>query len=291
MELHQLQCFIDVVEKGGFRRATARVDMTQPALSYQIKRLEEELGVPLFHRRAGGIAPTEAGRIFLEHAHKVIEQVREAHRAVRELSEATKIELRIGTLPCIGAYFLPQALREIRSRFPTVRPKLTYGDSSALLASLIACELDVALVADPQPDARVQQELVLEDRFSAVSGRGSAFFGRASVAVRELAQARIVLLSAKTSTGALIRRFLEGEGVTATPVLTTDDPESIKMLVEEGMGITILPDMATEEVNGRDAQLSRSALEPPLCRSIVVATRYGIERPEVLDAFVEEMRR
>ncbi len=66
MELHQLQCFIAVVEEGGFKRATARLGVTQPALSYQIKRLEEELGVQVLHRGQGGITPTEAGRVLLE---------------------------------------------------------------------------------------------------------------------------------------------------------------------------------------------------------------------------------
>jgi len=61
MELHQLQCFLAVVEEGGFNRATTRLHITQPALSYQIKRLEEELGVSLFHRHPRGISPTEAG--------------------------------------------------------------------------------------------------------------------------------------------------------------------------------------------------------------------------------------
>jgi DNA-binding transcriptional LysR family regulator len=86
VELHQLQCFIAVLEEGGFKRATARLGMTQPALSYQIRRLEEELGVQVFLRGPGGIRPTDAGRVLLEHAHHVIAAVRDAHRAVREIS-------------------------------------------------------------------------------------------------------------------------------------------------------------------------------------------------------------
>src|SRR3989337_3484053 len=80
MELHQLQCFMAVIEEGGFNRATTRLHITQPALSYQIKRLEEELGVSLFHRRPRGISPTEAGRVLLQNAPDVIESVRRARR-------------------------------------------------------------------------------------------------------------------------------------------------------------------------------------------------------------------
>src|SRR3990172_7887805 len=107
VELHQLQCFIVVLEEGGFKRATARLGITQPALSYQIKQLEEELGVQLFHRRAGGITPTEAGRLLFQHAQRVSAAVRQAQRAIKELSEGTAGEIRVGTVNSIGIHFLP----------------------------------------------------------------------------------------------------------------------------------------------------------------------------------------
>jgi DNA-binding transcriptional LysR family regulator len=69
VELHQLQCFVLIVEEGGFKRATARLKITQPALSYLVKQLEDELGVELFHRRPRGVMPTEAARVLLPHAY------------------------------------------------------------------------------------------------------------------------------------------------------------------------------------------------------------------------------
>src|SRR5512147_578460 len=154
VELHQLQCFIAVLEEGGFKRATARLGITQPALSYQIRRLEEELGVQVFHRGKGGISPTEAGRALLDHAHHVISAVREAHRAVRELSGGVSGEIRIGTIKCVGTYFLPHVLCGVRARHPQVRPKLLYRDSDELLEALSAQRLDVALAVEPKPDSR-----------------------------------------------------------------------------------------------------------------------------------------
>src|SRR5512133_345499 len=128
MELHQLQCFIAVLEEGGFKRATARLGITQPALSYQVKRLEEELGVQVFRRGPGGITPTEAGRVLLDHAHQVIATVREAHQAVRELSGGVTGDIRIGAIKCVGTYFLPYVLQEIRAKYPMVRTKLLYRE-------------------------------------------------------------------------------------------------------------------------------------------------------------------
>ena len=97
MELHQLRCFLAVVEEGGFNKATSRLHISQPALSYQIKRLEQEVETSLFYRRPGGVNPTEAGRVLSRHARKVIEAVRRARSAVEELSEGVVGEIRIGT--------------------------------------------------------------------------------------------------------------------------------------------------------------------------------------------------
>ncbi|RLC10349.1 MAG: LysR family transcriptional regulator, partial [Deltaproteobacteria bacterium] len=76
MELRQLECFVAVVEEGGFNRATSRLHMTQPAISYQIKLLETDLDIPLFYRRSRGISPTEAGRVLYQHAQLIQDKVR-----------------------------------------------------------------------------------------------------------------------------------------------------------------------------------------------------------------------
>src|SRR6266545_3752163 len=116
--LYRLHCFEVVVEEGGFKRATARLHITQPALSYQIKRLEVEVGAQLFYRRPGGVIPTEAGRLLFQHARQVSAAVRQAQRAIKELSEGATGEVRIGTVNSIGIYLMPQLLWAMRERCP-----------------------------------------------------------------------------------------------------------------------------------------------------------------------------
>ncbi len=294
VELHQLQCFIAVLEEGGFKRATARLGITQPALSYQIRRLEEELGVQVFHRGPGGITPTEAGRTLLEHAHQVIAVVSEAHQAVRELSGGVTGELRIGTIKCVGIYFLPQVLWEIRAKYPMVRPKLLYRDQDELLESLLARRLDVALVVDPPPDRRLDHRSVFEEQISLVSGPGHPFYGRESVDSKELASVQFVSLSPQTSTGALIRAYLDRLGLHVVPSVSTDNVETVKRMVEEGMGVAFLPDMVTEDdvgTDGKPGRLARCRVEPTLSLPLVLVTWRDAHRSLALDAFVEEVRR
>jgi DNA-binding transcriptional LysR family regulator len=294
VELRQLQCFIAVVEEGGFKRATARLGITQPALSYQIRRLEEELGVQVFHRGPGGISPTEAGRTLLQHAHQVIAAVTEAHQAVREMSGGVTGELRIGTIKCVGIYFLPQVLWEIRAKHPMVRPKLLYRDSDEILESLLAKQLDVALVVDPPPDKRLEQQNVFEEQISLVCGPKHAFFGRSTVDVSEMQDQAFVALSSQTSTGALIRAYLDRIGLQVVPAVCTDNVETVKRMVEEGMGVAFLPDMVTEDdvgAGGAPGRLSRSKVEPTLSLPLVLVAWKDAHRSLALQAFCDEVVR
>lgn len=293
MELQQLQCFIAVLEEGGFKRATARLGITQPALSYQIKRLEEELGVQVFRRGPGGITPTEAGRVLLDHAHQVIAAVREAHQAVRELSGGVTGEIRVGAIKCVGQYFLPYVLREIRSKHPMVRPKLLYKDSDDLLEALLANKVDIAMVVDPPPDERLIYTPVFDEQISLVSGPGHPFFGRESVDVSELKDVTFVALAPHISAGALAKRYLDRQGISVVPALTADNIETVKRMVETGMGVAFLPDMSTAEdvkSNGKPARLSRSSVEPTLSLPLVLAHWRDAHPSLAVAAFIEEVR-
>jgi len=294
LELQQLHCFIAVLEEGGFKRATARLGMTQPALSYQIRRLEEELGVQVFRRGPGGITPTEAGRVLLEHAHQVIAAVRAAHQAVRELSGGVAGELRVGAIKCAGQYFLPRILKELQLKYPRIRPTLLYQESDEIMASLLANKIDVAIAVDPPPDERLRHVPVFEEAISIVSGRGHPFFGRASVTVEELKGVTLVALSPRTSAGAIAKQYLDRQGISVTPVLTTDDIETVKRMVESGVGVAFLPDMSTAEdvaADGEPGRLSRSAIEPTLSLPLAVTTWRDANASIAVDAFVEEVRR
>jgi DNA-binding transcriptional LysR family regulator len=294
VELHQLQCFVLVLEEGGFKRATARLRVTQPALSYQIKQLEEELGVQLFYRRADGITPTEAGRVLLQHAYQVISAVHEAHQAVRELSHGVSGEIRVGTVNSVGTYFLPHVLRGLRAGHPAVRATLLYRRSDELLDALLENKLDVALVAEPRPDRSLRCEPVFEERISLVTRPGHALFGRASVSAAELDGERFVVLSPQTPTGALIRDYLARLGVSVEPVISTDNVETVKRMVEAGMGVALLPDMVTDvdvEGDGAPERLGRSALDPPLGRRVVLAAWRDSPHSRAVEAFVDEVHR
>jgi LysR family transcriptional regulator, low CO2-responsive transcriptional regulator len=293
--LNRLHCFEIVVEEAGFKRATARLHITQPALSYQIKQLEEELGAQLFYRRPGGVCPTEAGRLLFQHAQRVSAAVRHARRAIQELSEGTAGEVRIGTVNSVGIYFLPQLLWTVRERYASTRPTVLYRESDEIIDALLNNHIDLAILADPRIDRRLRYETLFEERVSLVSGRTNALFGTQTIRPKQLKNAQFVALSPQTPTGTLIRRYLERLGIGVEPAVSTENVETVKRMVEIGMGVAFLPDMVTERdivsQSNPSGRLGRSLVEPPLTRRIVLVTWNEIPSSRAVAAFADEVRR
>jgi len=291
--LYRLHCFEVVVEEGGFKRATARLHTTQPALSYQIKRLEVELGAQLFYRRPGGVSATEAGRLLYEHTQKVSAAVRRAKQAMKELSEGATGEVRIGTVNSIGIYVVPRLLWAMRERCPAAKLTVLYRDADDILDAMLANQLDVAILADPRTDRRLRYETLFEEGVSLVSGRSHPLFGCPSVSVKQLRNLDFVALSERTPTGALIASYLDRLGVAVDPIVSTENVETVKRMVETGMGVAFLPDMVIErEVKeGPNGRLSRSRIDPPLTRRIVLVTWGELPASRAVAAFTDEVRR
>jgi DNA-binding transcriptional LysR family regulator len=293
VELHQLRCFLAIIEEGGFNRATTRLHITQPALSYQIKQLEQELGASLFHRRPGGVSPTEAGRTLATHAQEVMEAVRKTRLAVEKLAEGVVGEVRIGTVNSVGIYFLPQVLWDMREKYETARPTVLYRHSTEIIDALLSNRIDLAIVADPRPDRRLRQEVIIEEQVSLVCGRTHPLFGTAQTKPKDIRGLQFISLSAESPTGRLIREHLARMGVNVEPVVSTDNVETVKKMVEVGMGVAFLPDMVTAgEVPcgpGSSGRLARIEVGPPLFRRIVLVTWKHVDKSRAATAFIKEL--
>ena len=291
--LYRLHCFEVVVEEAGFKRATSRLHITQPALSYQMKHLEEELGARLFDRRPGGVSLTEAGRLLYPHVQRVSAAVRQAQIAIQSLPATG--EVRIGTVNSIGTYFLPQVLYTVHERYATTRPTLCRARSDESIEALLANQVDLAILADPRVDKRLRYETLFEERVSLVCAKGHPLFDAAKVRPPQLEGVPFVSLSPKTPTGALIRRHLARLGVSIEPVVSTEDVETVRRMVEMGMGAAFLPDMVTERAVASSAnpggRLARVPVEPHLTRRIVLVTWNEIPPSRAVAAFVDEVRR
>ena len=295
LELHQLQCFIAVAEEGGFNRASSRLRMTQPAISYQVKQLEKELGQPLFYRRPRGISTTEAGRVLFHHARQLIEMVRRTRHAIDRLSGGVTGEVRIGTVNSVGMYILPGVMQNMRAKYPDARPTILYRNSYEIMEALLSNQVDMAIVADPTPDRRFSHETILVEKVSLVCGRSHPFFGRAQVTPEELKEVNFVSLTDENPTGKLVRDYLTRAGVTGDPVVSTDNIETVKKMVEVGLGVALLPNMVTSEdiacglrLAGKLARVDIPSAA--LTRKIILVTWKQLELSPAAAAFIDLLR-
>ena len=276
MEIHQLHCFIAVVEEGGFNRACTRLLMTQPAISYQIKQLETELSVRLFTRRPRGISITDAGRTLYHHVQEIFEAVRQAEHSIERLQNGVAGEIRVGTVNSVGMYLLPEVLKAMREKYPKVRPVILYRSASEILRALRSNQVDMAILANPVPDKRFRQEVVFEELTSLYCGRIHPFFKKDEVTLDDLRGTPLVALTSENPTGQMVQEHFARLSLPWEPVVSTDNVETVKKMVEIGLGVAFIPDMVmTQDIIPAKRSASRFArftIPPLLKRRIVLMT-------------------
>ena len=294
MEVHQLKCFAAVVEEGGFNRACTRMLMTQPAISYQIKQLESELSTKLFTRRPRGVSITDSGRMLYHHVQEILEAVRRAEHSLERLQDGVAGEVRVGTVNSIGMYLLPEVLKSLREKYPLVRPVILYRNATEILQSLRSNLVDLAILANPAPDRRFRQEVIFEELVSLYCGRQHPFWQKQEVTLQELKQTPLIALTNENPTGHMVQEHLARLGLDWEPIVSSDNVETVKKMVEIGLGVAFLPDMVMTQdivIGKRHAsRFARFTIPPLLKRRIVLMTWKRVEMSAACTSLVALMR-
>jgi DNA-binding transcriptional LysR family regulator len=278
MELHQLVYFEAVARHQHFTRAAGELRVAQPSVSQQIRKLEGELGAPLFHRTRRGAELTEAGRLLLPRARAALEELAAARAEVQSLSALERGTLRVGAPPSVGTHVFPPALARFRERYPGIALVFREGGSHSLVQRLVEGELDLAVVIQAHPPARrlvspppaplpggpsphpvLTTEPLLEERLRLavppghpLAGRGGKGSGGSGpragrrevpVALSELREEPFVLLREGTydlrdQTLAACRRA----GFEPRVALDGGEMDSVLRFVAAGLGVAILPE-------------------------------------------------
>jgi DNA-binding transcriptional LysR family regulator len=266
MELSQLRYFVTIAETQSFTQAAARLHVSQPALSYQIKQLENELGARLFERTSRRVSLTLDGRAFLPLAQSVLSKADEALHVMEERLGVTAGEVTFGAIPSVGAQVVPHILSTFRSNFPGVAVHLLEAGTQKLERSVVDGEADFAIVSTPSTPERFElTPLMTEELLLVVSG-DHELAGRPSVSIRQLAAEDFILLGNSFTLTAQILAFCQRAGFEPSVTYQTDSLESAKSFVRHGLGIAILPRLAMEYPT--DEMLTSVALEEGLTRDL-----------------------
>ena len=158
MEIHQLRYFVAVADEGSFSRAAAKVRVAQPSLSQQIRKLEAEVGQPLFDRLPRSVVLTEAGRCLIDYARQILASIGDARRCVDELKVEIAGKISVGAIPTIAPYVLPELIVTFQKHYPDVILESVEDVTDGITRRIEAGELDVALAATCRSSPSLRRE-------------------------------------------------------------------------------------------------------------------------------------
>jgi LysR family transcriptional regulator, nitrogen assimilation regulatory protein len=283
VDLKQLEYFVRVAELGSFTRAAIALDVAQPALSRQVRLLEVELHQNLLTRNGRGAAPTEAGKLLLEHGRGILHQVERAREELGRVRGALAGRVAIGLPPSVAKAMAVPLIREFRQRMPDATLSISEGLSYSMRESLATGRLDIALLYNAGPSPDVELTPLLEEPLYLVqrhAGKRAPPARSRAVPLREVAALPLVIPSRPNA----IRMLVEGEmanlGCRPNVVLEIDGVAAILDLVEDGAGSAVLSRNAVATSARPHAFSMRPITSPHLRSKLLIAM--SSQRPATL---------
>lgn len=243
MELHQLRYFIAVSETESFSRGAERCGITQPSLSQQILKLESELGQRLFDRLGRNVQMTPSGRILLPRAQRILAEVNSASNAVKQDVEQGKGSLTIGAIPTIAPFLLPEALSELRKRFPDSELHIREDTTDNLVRMLVRAEIDCAIMSPPVEESHLKQENLFSEDLFALLPKKHPLASIGELKVNMLDGLDAIVLQPMHCLSAQVDAFCNEASVSRNVSCTTSQLSTLYNLVALGMGLSLVPEM------------------------------------------------
>ncbi len=282
LNLKSLQVFVDVIAHGSFTAAAEHHEITQPAVSFHIRQLEERFGVALIERIGRRAIPTAAGSELLRHATRIDTAVEEMIATMTRFVPGNAGRLRIGTgaIPCIA--LLPPILRALRSTMPFLEITVMTGNSLDIVRAIEEDHIDVGIVTLPVAGRRLATRPLLDNEIIVLAPVGMELPDE--VGPMDLLDHPPILFVAEGVTRTLIDTWFANASVSFHPAMSLGSVEAILELVQMGLGCALLSRMALK--SEIPAGTSTHRLTPPLRRTIARATLRDRAADAGLDAFI-----
>jgi DNA-binding transcriptional LysR family regulator len=273
-DLNDLQAFRAVVELGSFRKAAESVNISQPALSRRIEKLEDALGVRLFERTTRSVTLTTVGRVFAPSAEQLLDDLDVALLGIRDVSSSRLGHVTIACVPSVAYYFLPNVVASFHRRYPRIRVKLLDSSANEVLSSVISGEADFGVSFIGSQEAEVDFKVLLQERFVAACRRDHPLAQKKRVTWNELYEHEYVSVDKTSGNRLLLDQALSAVAPRAPSVCETRHVTTLLGLIEAGLGVAAVPSMA---MPGRDHPVLTSVplVDPVVKRRVGIVTRRG----------------
>jgi DNA-binding transcriptional LysR family regulator len=288
LNLREIRAFVTVATAGNFTRAAAQLHLSQPALTVQIRRLEEIVGARLFDRNSRSVTLTQTGRELLPLLQRSLEDMERVLRDARALGDGSSGTVRLACLPTFAASTLPDLIRAFRQQVPRSTFLIRDAVASHVLALVRSEEVDIGLTGGDVFDASLEVLYSGSDRLVAVCPKTHALARKRRISVADLAASPLVLTAPGTSVRSVVDAALKASGATPDIACEPTYMMTAVAMVRGGLGITILPQSA-REVLAEPELVAKPVDDPAFVRATALVKKRGRTLPGVTDAFVRLM--
>ena len=291
MTLTELRYVVALAQERHFGRAAQKCFVTQPTLSLALAKLEDELGVKLFERNKSEVLVTARGREVVEQARRVLDEVGKIQAIAKGGRDQLAGALRLGVIPTIGPYLLPDLVPILRKRAPSMPLSIEENLTGSLAPMLRDGELDVVIIALPFSVPGVKTRVVYEEPFSVVVPEGHRWTARKSVKPGELSDENLLVLNNGHCFRDQVLEACPGQSNTALPEGRAGSSlETIRNMVASGLGVSVLPTSAlTPRYASKLLKVVPFATPVP-SRKVALAWRASFDRPLAVETLAAAIR-
>lgn len=285
----RLQVFHAVAKHLSFTKAAEALFMTQPAVTFQIKQLEDQYNTRLFERGHGRICLTPAGETVLQYAEKILAMSDELDARLGEMTGEMRGPLLVGASTTIAEFILPRVLGEFNALYPQVRARLIVANSEIIESRVGEHTLDIGLIEGPAHQAELQTEVCCEDELVVICAPDYPLSGEAGITPDALRDYEFISREPGSGTRAVTDNYFQAAGIPPRDLKTLMElgsPEALKGVVATGLGYAIVSKVVCE----KECQLGSLVsipLEPPLTRTLSLIYPRDRFRTRLVTTFVD----
>ena len=294
MDDHKLKVFCIVAETKSFSRASEIIRLTQPAVSLQIKALEEMYGTKLFNRSGCIITLTKAGEMLYKYAKEINALYAAAEKEIGGITGLVKGVISVGASSTIGNYVLPSVVSDFKRRYPKVGIHIHVGNTKNVIDLLNAGSVDVGLVEGEVNKQKLKVEKLLQDEMVLVMSPYHQLAKKSIVSIMELSKEPLIFREEGSGTRQAIEKYLAKHGILHQNLkisLVMGSTESIKSAVEEGLGTSILSRWAARKECRYGSLKAAVFKEDKFVRDFSMVYRKSKEPPHTIEQFMGFLRR
>lgn len=250
LDYRQLLAFVNVVEGGSFTHAAKALYMTQPAISWQIKSLEQELELQLIERKERNIVLTDAGKLFYAHARRIVRQYEEAINEMEQFKGLEKGNLLIGASTIPGEYILPTIIGAFKDNFPGATIAMQIADTGAIIELLLAGEIHLGITGAKVKEPKLKWESFFKDEVVLISGPNHPLAKEGSVTLEQLKKQDFIAREKSSGTWMVVKEELQKKGLNPDDlqvVMEIGSTRAVITAVEAGLGLSFVSHLAVKD--------------------------------------------